>query len=151
MAAQVSSAVTSTWQSSSTDQPRCGSRISVRHDWKLAVREVLNLYTQEILTAGDRVALFVFGTTAVRKAHLSSNAERFIEQVSRIAAPGNLSGDAFPWDSDITTAFEHVYQSLDNQDRFEAGEEDWAPEPPVESSRATTYRRGLHRCCRADA
>ena len=34
----------------------------------------------------------------------------------------------FPWDSDITTAFEHVYQSLDNQDRFEAGEEDWAPE-----------------------
>ena len=39
----------------------------------LAVREVLNLYTQEILTTGDRVALFVFGTTAVRKAHLSSD------------------------------------------------------------------------------
>ncbi len=94
----------------------------------LAVREVLNLYTQEILTTGDRVALFVFGTTAVRKAHLSSDAERFIEQVSRIAPPGNLSGDAFPWDSDISTALEHVYQSLDNQDRFEAGEEDWAPE-----------------------
>ena len=48
--------------------------------------------------------------------------------MSRIAPPGNLSGDAFPWDSDISTALEHVYQSLDNQDRFEAGEEDWAPE-----------------------
>ena len=96
---------------------------------ELAVREVLNLYTQEILTPGDRVALFVFGTTAVRKAHLSSDAERFVEQVGRIAPPETLSGDAFPWDSDIATAFEHVYQSLDNQDCFEADEEDWAPEP----------------------
>ena len=95
---------------------------------ELAIREVLNLYTQDILTPGDRVALFVFGTTAVRKAHLSSNAERFIEQVGKVAPPEILSGDAFPWDSDIATAFEHVYQSIDNQDRFESGEEDWAPE-----------------------
>ena len=95
---------------------------------ELAVREVLNLYTQELLTPGDRVALFVFGTTVVRKAHLSSNAERFIEQVGRIRVPETLSGDAFPWGSDIASAFEHVYQSLDNQDRFEAGEENWVPE-----------------------
>ena len=93
----------------------------------VAIREVLNLYTQEILTPGDRVALFVFGTTAVRKVHLSSDAERFINQVGRISPPPTLSGDAFPWDSDIATAFEHVYSSIDNQDRFEAGEEDWAP------------------------
>ena len=94
---------------------------------EIGVREVLNLYTQEILTPGDRVALFVFGTTAVRKVHLSSDAERFINQVGRIAPPSTLSGDAFPWDSDIATAFEHVYASIDNQDRFEAGEEDWVP------------------------
>ena len=95
---------------------------------ELAVREVLNLYTQDILTPGDRVALFVFGTTAVRQVHLSSNAERFIEQIGQVAPPDTLSGDAFPWDSDVATAFEHIYQSLDNQDRFEAGEEDWQPE-----------------------
>ena len=94
----------------------------------IAIREAMNLYTQEILTPGDRVALFVFGTTAVRKVHLSSNAERFIDQVGRVAPPTHLSGDAFPWDSDIAAVFEHVYSSLDNQDRFEAGEEDWAPE-----------------------
>lgn len=94
---------------------------------EVAVREVLSLYTQEILTPGDRVALFVFGTTAVRKVHLSSDAERFINQAGRIAPPVSLSGDAFPWDSDIATAFEHIYSSIDNQDRFEAGEEDWAP------------------------
>ena len=94
---------------------------------EVAVREVLSLYTQEILTPGDRVALFVFGTTAVRKVHLSSDAERFINQAGRIAPPVTLSGDAFPWDSDIATAFEHIYSSIDNQDRFEAGEEDWAP------------------------
>ena len=94
----------------------------------LAVREVMKLYNEEILTQGDRVALFVFGTTAVRKVHLSSNAERFIDQVGRIAPPKTLSGDAFPWDSDVVSVFEHVYASLDNQDRFEAGEEDWAPE-----------------------
>lgn len=94
----------------------------------LAVREVMKLYNEEILTQGDRVALFVFGTTAVRKVHLSSNAERFIDQVGRIAPPKTLSGDAFPWDSDVVSVFEHVYASIDNQDRFEAGEEDWAPE-----------------------
>ena len=95
---------------------------------ELAVREALNLHTQEILTAGDRAALFVFGATAVRKAHLSSDAERFVAQVGRVAPPKTLSGDAFPWDSDIAATFEHVYQSLDSQDRFEADEEDWVPQ-----------------------
>ena len=95
---------------------------------ELAVREALTLYTQEILTPGDRVALFVFGTTALRQVHLSTNAERFIEQVGQISPPDQLSGDAFPWDSDVTTAFEHVYQSLDNQDRFESGDENWQPD-----------------------
>ena len=94
----------------------------------LAVREALNLYTEEILTPGDRTALFVFGTTAVRKAHLSSDADRFVDQLGRIAPPGTLTGDAFPWDSDIASAFEHVYQSIDNQDRFESGDDDWTPE-----------------------
>ena len=95
---------------------------------ELAVREALNLYTEEILTPGDRTALFVFGTTAVRKAHMSSDADRFIEQLGRVAPPATLSGDAFPWDSDIASAFEHVYQSMDNQDRFESGDEEWTPE-----------------------
>ena len=95
---------------------------------EVATREVMNLYTQEVLTPGDRVALFVFGTTAVRKVHLSSNAERFIDQVGRIMPPATLSGDAFPWDSDVASVFEHIYASIDNQDRFEAGEEDWSPE-----------------------
>ena len=94
---------------------------------EIAVREALTLYTQEVLTPGDRVALFVFGTTALRQVHLSSNAERFVEQIGQIAPPDQLSGDAFPWDSDVTTAFEHVYQSLDNQDRFESGDENWEP------------------------
>ena len=95
---------------------------------EVAVREATNLYSQDILTPGDRVALFVFGTTAVRKVHLSSDADRFIDQIGRIAPPRTLSGDAFPWDSDIAAAFEHIYSSIDNQDRFEAGEEDWAPQ-----------------------
>lgn len=94
----------------------------------LAVREVLNLYTLDILTPGDRVALFVFGTTALRQVHMSSNAERFIEQVGQVGPPAALSGDAFPWDSDVAAAFEHIYQSLDNQDRFESGDEEWQPE-----------------------
>jgi hypothetical protein len=94
----------------------------------LAVREALNLYTEEILTPGDRTALFVFGTTAVRKAHLSSDSDRFVEQVGRVEPPVSLSGDAFPWDSDIASAFEHVYQSIDNQDKFESQSDDWTPE-----------------------
>ena len=94
----------------------------------LAVRETLNLYTQDILTPGDRTAVFVWGTTALRRVHMSSNAERFIEEVGRIGPPSTLSGDAFPWDSDVATAFESIYLSLDNQDRFESGDESWTPE-----------------------
>jgi hypothetical protein len=71
---------------------------------ELAVRETLSLYTQDILTPGDRTAVFVWGTTALRRAHLSSNAERFIEEVGRIGPPPTLTGDAFPWDSDVATA-----------------------------------------------
>ncbi|MEE2637349.1 MAG: vWA domain-containing protein [Acidobacteriota bacterium] len=95
---------------------------------ELAVREALGLYTQDILTPGDRTAVYVWGTTTLRRAHMSSNAERFIEEVGRIAPPESLTGDAFPWDSDIATAFESIYLSLDNQDRFESGEDDWLPE-----------------------
>ena len=94
----------------------------------LAVREALNLFTMDILTPGDRTAVFVWGTTALRRVHMSSNAERFIEEVGRIGPPSTLSGDAFPWDSDVATAFESIYLSLDNQDRFEEGEESWTPE-----------------------
>ena len=95
---------------------------------ELAVRESLNLYTQDILTPGDRTAVFVWGTTALRRVHMSANAERFVEEVGRIGPPSTLSGDAFPWDSDVATAFESIYLSLDNQDRFEAGDGNWAPE-----------------------
>tara|TARA_B110000263_G_scaffold215310_1_gene200227 strand:+ start:1816 stop:2904 length:1089 start_codon:yes stop_codon:yes gene_type:complete len=95
---------------------------------ELGVREALGLYTQDILTPGDRTALFVWGTTALRRAHLSANAERFIEEVGRIGPPPSLTGDAFPWDSDIATAFEAIYLSLDNQDRFESGDDGWLPE-----------------------
>ena len=95
---------------------------------ELAVREALGLYTQDILSPGDRTAVFVWGTTALRRVHMSSNAERFVEEVGRIGPPPTLSGDAFPWDSDVATAFESIYMSLDNQDRFEEGEENWTPE-----------------------
>ncbi len=94
----------------------------------LAVREALNLYTQDILTPGDRTALFVWATTTLRRVHMSANAERFIEEVGRIGPPATLSGDAFPWDSDVATLFESIYLSLDNQDRFEEGEGNWTPE-----------------------
>ena len=94
----------------------------------IAVREIMRLDTDEILKPGDRTALFVFGGTAIRKVHLSSDLARFIAEAGRVAPPPTLTGDAFPWDSDIATAMVHVYQSLDNQDRFEAGEDDGPPE-----------------------
>ena len=94
----------------------------------LAVREALSLYTQVVLTPGDRTAVFVWATTTLRRVHMSANAERFVEEVGRIGPPSTLSGDAFPWDSDVATLLESIYLSLDNQDRFEDGEEDWVPE-----------------------
>jgi hypothetical protein len=95
----------------------------------IAVREVLNLQTQGILQGGDRAGLFVFGGTAIRKVHLSPNLERLMEAVRKIGPPRTLTGDSFPWDSDIAAVLEHVYHSLDAQDRFEAGADAkrWTP------------------------
>lgn len=94
---------------------------------EIAAREILGLHGQNILTPRDRVALFVFGGTAGRKSHLSNDLGRFVDVVSRLRQPATLTGDAFPWSSDIASALEHVRHSLDNQDRSEAGENDWTP------------------------
>lgn len=95
----------------------------------VAIRELLNLQTEGILQTGDRAGLFVFGSTAIRKAHLSSNVERLMEIIGKLKPPETLTGDWFPWDSDVAGAFEHLYQSLDLQDRFEAraSEQEWRP------------------------
>ena len=87
----------------------------------VAVRELLALHSEGILQAGDRASLFVFGATAVRKAHLSPDLDRLVEVAGRLGRPATLTGDAFPWDSDLAAALERIYQSLDAQDRFEAG------------------------------
>ena len=94
----------------------------------VASREIQALHGEGIVQPADRMALFVFGGTAVRKAHLSNDVARFIDAVGRVRQPAALTGDVFPWASDIAAALEHVYQSLDNYDRFEAGEhDDWTP------------------------
>jgi hypothetical protein len=96
---------------------------------ELAVRELLPLQTDAILQTGDRVALFVLGGTTIRKVHLSPNTQRAMEEISRLRAPEVLAGDSFPWESAVTDALEHVYRSIDRQDRFESGrsERDWSP------------------------
>ncbi len=96
---------------------------------EVAIREIVNLQSQGILQTGDRAGLFAFGGTTIRKAHLSPNVPRLMDAVSRLTPPPTLTGDSFPWDSDIASAFEHIHQSLDMQDRFEAGEDvqDWVP------------------------
>jgi hypothetical protein len=94
----------------------------------IASRELMALHREGILQPADRIALFVFGGTAIRKVHLSADPARFADAVSRLRQPAVLTGDVFPWASDIAAALEHVYHSLDRYDRFEAGEqEDWTP------------------------
>lgn len=94
---------------------------------EIAARELLELHHQNILTSRDRVALFVFGSTTGRKLHLSTDPGRFIDSVGRLRQPAVLTGDAFPWSSDIASTLEHVYHSLDNQDRVEAAGNNWNP------------------------
>lgn len=103
---------------------------------EVAVREVLDLETQGILHAGDRAGLFVFGGTAIRKVHLSSNLERLMEAVRKLGPRQTLTGDWFPWDSDIAAALEHIGQSLDTQDRFDAGADATRWTPTRRSDRA---------------
>lgn len=96
---------------------------------EIAVREALTLQRQGILSDGDRAAVFAFGSTTVRKAHLSTSLERSMDVAGKLRPPEILTGDALPWGSDIGLALEHIYQSIDNQDRFQMGEaaDDWMP------------------------
>ena len=95
----------------------------------IAVRELQTLQADGVLRPGDRAGLFVFGATAVRKAHLSGNFERLADALGKLSPPPSLTGDAFPWESDIAAALEGFYRSLDGQDRIEAGGKaaDWTP------------------------
>ena len=96
---------------------------------EVAGREVLALQSEGLLQKGDRASLFVFGATAIRKAHLSPNIDRMVDIAGKLGRPATLTGDAFPWDSDLAGALERIYQSLDAQDRFEAGADrgKWTP------------------------
>jgi hypothetical protein len=94
---------------------------------EIAAREALGL--RDMLRPGDRAALFVFGGSAIRKVHLSANLDRLAEIVVNLRPPDVVAADAFPWESDVVNALEHLSAALDTQDRFESRQPHWQPEP----------------------
>lgn len=93
-----------------------------------AKAEVINLVDQDILVKGDRVALFIFGHTSLRKVHWSSDLERFAREVERMALPLSLQDESLLWSSDVMTALDHTYHSLDAQEKFLSNRNDFLPQ-----------------------
>ncbi|MDP2598749.1 MAG: VWA domain-containing protein, partial [Candidatus Liptonbacteria bacterium] len=72
----------------------------------------------DILKTGDQVALFVFAKSSRCKMPLSSDFDRFVNEVQDIGFPGHLYGDEFVWDTDYPLALGHVVEILDAQAAF---------------------------------
>ncbi|MEK9180455.1 MAG: vWA domain-containing protein [Patescibacteria group bacterium] len=84
-----------------------------------AKKENLEL-AEKILRPGDRVSVFAFGKDSFRKLYLSNDVNRFTSEVARIRLPKRLKGEETVWDTNLALTLEHVYQSLDIQDSFDA-------------------------------
>ena len=82
----------------------------------LATREIQKLLAKEVLKTGDKASLYVFGKMALRRVYLSTDLNRFSDEVSKIGLPKNLISDDIYWGSDVASAFTRIYESLDRQD-----------------------------------
>src|SRR3989344_60011 len=94
---------------------------------EIAVREIVGLYNAGIISKGDKVALIVFGRSSRKKLFLSTDLQRFVNEVYRIRRPPTLTGDMFPWASDIPLVLEDAYEMLDAQDRVTSDNTNWQP------------------------
>ena len=83
----------------------------------VAVREISRTHSREILKTGDKAALVLFGKTSLKKLRLSTDLDRFSNEVSKIGQPETLTGDDHSFGSDIPLVLEDVYNFLDSQDR----------------------------------
>lgn len=84
----------------------------------IASRELLKLPALQILKEGDRAALYILGLQGVRFLPLTSDLSSFVSEVSKLGIPDNLLASNIYWGSDIGSALERVYTSLDRQDAF---------------------------------
>lgn len=98
----------------------------------IAVREITNLLSTEIIRDGDRAALFVFGSDASRRLPMTKDLNLFASEVDLIGYPNTLIGDSIYWSSDVAGAFHRTYILMDRQDMIaEFGKEieNWQPKP----------------------
>lgn len=98
----------------------------------IAVREIMNQLAYQIITDGDKVALFVFGNETLRRVPLTTDLNLFANEVDMIGRPNSLLGDNIYWGSDIAGAFAWALLSVDRQDmisEFGREVENWKPKP----------------------
>ncbi len=98
----------------------------------IAVREVTDLLASQVITEGDRVALYVFGNRVTRRVPMTKDLNLFANEVNLIGRPNTLIGESIYWSSDMASAFERVYMFINRQDMIaEFGKEvgGWQPKP----------------------
>lgn len=84
----------------------------------IAVREVSKLPALDILKDGDRVSLFILGNMGMRRLPMTKDVSTFATEISRLGRPKDFLGDNIYWGSDVGSAFETLYNSVDRQDMF---------------------------------
>src|SRR3989338_1689410 len=81
---------------------------------EIAKREALRI--ENFVNAGDKLALFVFGSESNLKTYLTESHNSVFQAIGRIAYPKSLKSDGLVWDSDFAAMLTKIYQSLDHQD-----------------------------------
>lgn len=84
---------------------------------EVAKLNAYNLVARGIVRPGDRIALFTFNGNTVRQLYLTKDTDRYLTEINDIVRPRSFLNDETRFFTDYALALEHIYLSLDRQDR----------------------------------
>jgi len=84
----------------------------------VAKREIVRLVSDNVLEKGDRVALFIFGTISNAVLPLSTDFNRFVNDVANVNFPKTLMDETL-WSTDLALNLQNIYEILDKRDEFD--------------------------------
>ena len=99
---------------------------------EIARREILNLFSSNLLKSGDKASLYIFANGSKRPMPLvdfNRHADKFIGRASSLLTPPKtiIEGEFYLGYSDIAVALEDVYQTLDSHEQQLSGSSNWRP------------------------
>lgn len=93
----------------------------------IAGREIIKLYSSQVIKEGDRVGVFVFGLSSHLRVYPTRDLQRSLNEISKFGLPDHISSDASYWGSNLALVLEDIYIRLDRFDGRKDRDKSWTP------------------------